>query len=111
MGGIPAIRGIGGIGGVAGTADGPGVTVPCWVAGGNRGFVAAGGLVSAVDGGGGCWVGAAGWPVPGGWVAEDVVRTLRVLVGGHHGAEHDAAATGVEISMILEEVEPRPRLV
>jgi ABC-type bacteriocin/lantibiotic exporter with double-glycine peptidase domain len=41
-----------------------------------------------------------------GWVAEDSVRTLRVLVGGHHGLEHGAAATGVEISMILEEVEP-----
>lgn len=41
-----------------------------------------------------------------GWVAENSVRTLRVLVGGHHGLEHNAAATGIEVSMILEEVEP-----
>ena len=41
-----------------------------------------------------------------GWVAEDSVRTLRVLVGGHQGLEHNAAATGVEISIILDEVEP-----
>jgi len=41
-----------------------------------------------------------------GWVAEDSVRRLRVLVGRHHALEHSAAVTGVEVSMILEEVEP-----
>ncbi len=56
MGGIAGIRGIGGIAGAAGAAGGAGAAGPCWVAGGNRAFVAAGGLVSAVDGGGGCRV-------------------------------------------------------
>lgn len=41
-----------------------------------------------------------------GWVAEDAVRTLRVRVGGHQDLEDSAATTGVEIAMILEEVEP-----
>jgi ABC-type bacteriocin/lantibiotic exporter with double-glycine peptidase domain len=41
-----------------------------------------------------------------GWVAENSVRTLRVLAGSQHGLEHSATATGVEVSMILEEVEP-----
>jgi ABC-type bacteriocin/lantibiotic exporter with double-glycine peptidase domain len=41
-----------------------------------------------------------------GWVAEDAVRTLRTVAGGHHDLEHSASATGVEVSMILEEVEP-----
>jgi ABC-type bacteriocin/lantibiotic exporter with double-glycine peptidase domain len=41
-----------------------------------------------------------------GWVAESSVRRLRVVVGSHHALEHSAAVTGVEVSMILDEVEP-----
>jgi len=41
-----------------------------------------------------------------GWVAEDAVRTLRTTVGTHCSLGESAADTGVEISMILDEVEP-----
>jgi ABC-type bacteriocin/lantibiotic exporter with double-glycine peptidase domain len=41
-----------------------------------------------------------------GWVAEDAVRTLRTAIGGYCSLEDSAADTGVEISMILDEVEP-----
>ena len=40
-----------------------------------------------------------------GWVAEDAVRTLRTTIGNHHSLK-DSAGTGVEISMVLDEVEP-----
>jgi ABC-type bacteriocin/lantibiotic exporter with double-glycine peptidase domain len=41
-----------------------------------------------------------------GWVAEDAVRTLRTTIGEHCSLEDSATITGVEISMILDEVEP-----
>jgi ABC-type bacteriocin/lantibiotic exporter with double-glycine peptidase domain len=41
-----------------------------------------------------------------GWVAEDAVRTLRVVIGDHCRLDGSASQTGVDISMILEEVEP-----
>jgi ABC-type bacteriocin/lantibiotic exporter with double-glycine peptidase domain len=40
------------------------------------------------------------------WVAENAVRTLRTTVGDHCSLEDSIADTGVEISMILDEVEP-----
>lgn len=44
-----------------------------------------------------------------GWVAEDAVRELRSMVGGsadEPASEEEAADAGVEIAMILDEVEP-----
>jgi ABC-type bacteriocin/lantibiotic exporter with double-glycine peptidase domain len=41
-----------------------------------------------------------------GWVAEDAVRTLRIVIGDHCSLDGPASQTGVDISMILEEVEP-----
>lgn len=102
MGGIAGIRGIGGIAGAAGTADGAGATVPCWVAGGNRVFVAAGGLVSAVDGGGGCRVGAAGWPVPGGSVAAGGCELPPVAGGAGEAGVVFTPGVGVVAGLSLE---------
>jgi len=41
-----------------------------------------------------------------GWVAESSVRRLRTTMGDHCILEESVADTGVEISMILDEVEP-----
>lgn len=41
-----------------------------------------------------------------GWVAENSVRTLRTKIEDTCGLEESSADTGVEIAMILEEVEP-----
>jgi ABC-type bacteriocin/lantibiotic exporter with double-glycine peptidase domain len=40
------------------------------------------------------------------WVAESSVRTLRIKIGDYCSLEGSQAETGVEIAMILDEVEP-----